>query len=153
MVLVRCAQRLPGQLNFSLIFCVTMPLRSTVVTPFYHYYGLPSPDFNGHFLPSSFIGASPPSLSGFRCSLCSNLAYAALVPIYDPPAVPLPAVGGFGTPFVNCDWFGHQNRKFNDRDWTLFTRAGAFRHHSTFEPYRRWFLVSRRGRFMAPRPT
>jgi len=79
-----------------------MPLCSTDVTPLHHYYGLMPPDFEGHFLPSSFIGFYSPLLSGFRCSLRPSLWLATLAPICDPPAIPSPTVGGLGTPVVQA---------------------------------------------------
>ncbi len=79
-----------------------MPLGSTDVTPLHRYYGLMPPDFEGHFLPSSFVGFYFPPLSGFRCSLRSSLSCAALASIFDPPAIPLSMVG----------WAWDSNRSF-----------------------------------------
>jgi hypothetical protein len=77
-----------------------MPLGSADIAPFHCYYGLLPPDLEGHFLPSSCIRFYSLSLSGFRCSMSPSLSYVALAPIYDPPTIPSPTVGGLGTPVV-----------------------------------------------------
>lgn len=75
---------------------LTMPLRSTGITLFHHYYGrLPLP-FNSHFLLFRNIGSSA-ILTIFLegSTVPHNLAFhIALGATFGPPAILRPTVGG-----------------------------------------------------------